>query len=244
MHDCTGSTCGLRFPAPVGHPGAARCPRCGAPTTASDPVPNPPPTASDQPDDQDAGPRVAGLLDNVRSVLNVGAMFRTADAAGLSHLHLCGITAPGDHDGLDKTALGAQHVVPWTAHARAPDAVDALRAEGWEVWALEARPGAQALDVVAGATSGATRRANGPHAVGRPDARGEPVDGAETTPVVAAGGIVVVVGHEVAGIDPAVLARADRVVAIPMHGTKRSLNVATAFGIAAYAARGVGRPPA
>jgi len=46
--------------------------------------------------------------------------------------------------------------------------------------------------------------------------------------------IVVVVGHEVAGIDPAILEIVDRRVAIPMRGTKRSLNVATAFGIATY----------
>lgn len=207
MHECADPACRLRLPVPAGHAEAGRCPRCGSTTTATDPVPNPPP-AHPFPDpaaDGPPGPRVAGLLDNVRSVLNVGAMFRTADAAGLVHLHLCGITAPGDHDGLRKTALGAQHVVPWTHHRHGPDAVDALAADGWDVWALEARPGARPLIPVSGGT--------------RPDR------------------VVVVVGHEVAGIDPAILARADRVVGLPMHGMKRSLNVSTAFGIAVYALR-------
>ncbi len=46
--------------------------------------------------------------------------------------------------------------------------------------------------------------------------------------------VVLVVGNEVTGIDPAIIELADRVVAIPMHGSKRSLNVAVAFGVAAY----------
>lgn len=202
MRECTDPGCRLRFPAAVRHPAADRCPRCGATTAAGDPVPNlPPSSAGALP-----GPRVAGLLDNVRSVLNVGAMFRTADAAGLEHLHLCGITAPGDHDGIDKTALGAQHAVPWTHHRHGPDAVDALAADGWAVWVLEAGPTAQS--------------SIGPHPDGSWPRR-----------------VVVVVGHEVSGIDPAILARADRVVGLPMHGTKRSLNVATAFGIVVYGLR-------
>ena len=55
----------------------------------------------------------AVLLDNVRSMYNVGAFFRTADAASMEKLYLCGITARPPKKAIAKTALGAEDTVPW-----------------------------------------------------------------------------------------------------------------------------------
>ncbi len=80
---------------------------------------------------------ISVVVDNVRSLHNVGSFFRTADAAALEHLHLCGISGAPDHPALHKTALGSQTVVPWSYHERAADAVAALRARGYTIAVLE-----------------------------------------------------------------------------------------------------------
>ncbi|MCL4235275.1 MAG: RNA methyltransferase [Deltaproteobacteria bacterium] len=82
------------------------------------------------------------ILDNIRSAYNVGAMFRTADAVGASRLMLCGITAHPPNAKLEKTALGAIDVVPWSYHAATAWAIDELRAAGVAIVGLEAAPGA------------------------------------------------------------------------------------------------------
>ncbi len=251
---CADVQCRLRFPLPRDHGQPRRCPRCqgslAGPNSARHPGTDPVhhagagptrhtsaaptrhtgadpkrhtgaaatrhtgagPTAigasagsAREPHDQAAPTvEVVALLDNIRSARNVGAMLRTSDAMGIGHLHLAGFTSPGDHPGVAKTALGAQDTVAWSSHPDGAAHARRLQVDGWEVWALEEGAGGQSLTAACASLAGRSAR------------------------------IVVVVGHEVAGIDPAILAMADRRVAIPMRGTKRSLNVATAFGIAAY----------
>jgi tRNA G18 (ribose-2'-O)-methylase SpoU len=77
------------------------------------------------------------LLDNVRSMYNVGAFFRTADAAGAAALHLCGITACPPKRAIAKTALGAEATVAWQHHPDPLPALHALRAAGHEIAAIE-----------------------------------------------------------------------------------------------------------
>jgi tRNA G18 (ribose-2'-O)-methylase SpoU len=151
------------------------------------------------------GTIVEGLLDNIRSVYNVGSILRTADGAGLTHLHLCGITSPPTHPKVAKTALGAELSVAWSQHRNGLDTAVALQEQGCQLWAIEDSPQAESLFAVPAPASSER--------------------------------IVLVVGNEIAGIDPEILARCDRVLQIPMQGHKKSLNVATAFGIAAYAVR-------
>jgi 23S rRNA (guanosine2251-2'-O)-methyltransferase len=80
---------------------------------------------------------VTVLLDNVRSLYNVGAFFRTADAAGVEKLYLCGITGRPPKRAITKTALGAEETVAWE-HAWEPlAAVDRMRAAGYEIAAVE-----------------------------------------------------------------------------------------------------------
>ncbi len=85
---------------------------------------------------------VAMLLDNVRSMYNVGAMFRTMDGAGAERLILCGITARPPMRAISKTALGAEEAVPWEHASDALAAVDRLRAAGYEIAAIETAPAA------------------------------------------------------------------------------------------------------
>jgi 23S rRNA (guanosine2251-2'-O)-methyltransferase len=83
---------------------------------------------------------VSVLLDSVRSLYNVGAFFRTLEAAGAAHLYLAGISAAPPHARLAKTALGADEVVPWTRVDDVPEAIRGLQAAGLTVAAVETSP--------------------------------------------------------------------------------------------------------
>lgn len=80
---------------------------------------------------------VSVLLDNVRSLYNVGAFFRTADAAGIEKLYLCGITGRPPKRAIAKTALGAEETVAWEHAWEAIPAIDGLRTRGYEIAAVE-----------------------------------------------------------------------------------------------------------
>lgn len=204
MRECENTNCLFRYPVLEPERPAIACPRCGNATRLvserylrQEVRPN----AARR-----AGPMVAALLDNIRSVFNVGSMFRIADGSGMAHLYLGGITPTPDHPKMSKTALGAEQTVPWSYHANGLHAAQRLQAANYALWAIEEND-AQTTSLFAAAP-------------------------ADERP------IVLIVGNEVAGIDPDILALCDRVLAIPMQGQKRSLNVAVAFGIAAYAVRG------
>src|SRR6478672_2764925 len=79
----------------------------------------------------------AVLLDNVRSMYNVGAFFRAADGVGLEKLCLCGITAHPPKKAISKTALGAEEVVPWEHNWDAVAAAHKLRSNGFQIVAIE-----------------------------------------------------------------------------------------------------------
>ena len=140
------------------------------------------------------------MLDNIRSLHNVGAIFRTADAAGVNKLYLCGMTGTPPRPEIRKAALGAEESVAWEYFKQTHEALDNLKREGYFIVALENTP--LSVDY---------RRA------------------AYRFP------LALVVGHEFNGIAPEILQHGDAVVSLPMRGTKISLNVAVAFGIAAYA---------
>ena len=80
---------------------------------------------------------VTVLLDNVRSLYNVGAFFRTADAVRATHILLAGITPTPDDPRIARTALGAERSLAWTKITDAASAIDALRARGHEIAAIE-----------------------------------------------------------------------------------------------------------
>jgi len=139
------------------------------------------------------------MLDNIRSLHNVGAIFRTADAAGVGKLYLCGMTGTPPRPEIRKAALGAEETVAWEYFKQTHEALDRLKGDGYFIVALESTPAS--LDY---------RRA------------------------VYQFPLALVVGHEYNGITPEILALCDAVISLPMRGVKISLNVAVAFGVAAY----------
>jgi tRNA G18 (ribose-2'-O)-methylase SpoU len=144
---------------------------------------------------------IVALVDNVRSLWNVGSIFRSADACGVQELVLAGISGCPPRPEITKTALGAEQAVAWRYHADAADALARLRGEGYEPVALETSK------------------------------RAVPLEGMRWPKR-----LCLVVGNEVAGVSAPVLESCERQVYIPMCGVKNSLNVAVAFGIAAFAA--------
>jgi tRNA G18 (ribose-2'-O)-methylase SpoU len=144
---------------------------------------------------------LVALVDNVRSLWNVGSIFRSADACGVRELVLAGISGCPPRPEISKTALGAEEAVAWRYRADAAEALAKLREEGYEPVALETSRRAVPLSAM---------------------------DWPKRT--------CLVVGNEVAGISAPVLEACGRHVYIPMCGVKNSLNVAVAFGIAAFAA--------
>lgn len=86
------------------------------------------------------------ILDNVRSLNNVGSVFRTADAFLVEAIYLCGITGTPPHNDIRKTALGADETVAWQHFAHTADAVAAAQAKGYAIYAIEQAEGATMLN--------------------------------------------------------------------------------------------------
>src|ERR1700679_2765732 len=80
---------------------------------------------------------VCVLLENVRSLYNVGAFFRTADAVALEKLYLAGITGYPPQNMISKTALGAEETVPWERVSEAREKIAELRTANYEIAAIE-----------------------------------------------------------------------------------------------------------
>ncbi|MYE38112.1 MAG: RNA methyltransferase [Candidatus Spechtbacteria bacterium SB0662_bin_43] len=150
------------------------------------------------------------LLENIRSMHNVGSVFRTCDGVGVKKVYLCGYTPAPVHEILghkrpqiEKVALGSTDTVAWEKVSVAWRLVERLKKEKYTIMALEQSSAAVSLDTVS-------------------LSKGE----WDTT--------VLVVGNEIEGVSKPVLKRADTIVDIPMLGAKRSLNVSVAFGVAVY----------
>jgi len=89
---------------------------------------------------------VAVVLDNVRSMHNIGSVFRTADGFAIEKLYLCGITAQPPHREIEKTALGATQSVEWVHFESTTEAIAALRADGYQIIAIEQAAGSIMLN--------------------------------------------------------------------------------------------------
>ena len=155
------------------------------------------------------------ILDNIRSRENVGSIFRTADAAGVSKIYLCGITPIPPHPKIDKASLEAETYVPWEYYK--------------DTWRLLKK-----LKV-------ATRK-HGERSSRRMTEDGKlKVVGLEQAknsqnifnfkPIFP---MALVLGNEVKGISPKILRYCDKKISIPMYGRKESLNVSVAAGIALF----------
>lgn len=147
------------------------------------------------------------LLHNIRSTHNVGAIFRTADATGVSKIYLSGYTpAPIDRFGrarpdISKASLGAEKTVDWESIDNVKELIKKLKKEGFEIIGLEQ------------------------------DKRSTDYRKLKNN------NILLIVGNEVDGIEKEILELCDVIAEIPMMGKKESLNVSVATGIILYALR-------
>lgn len=146
------------------------------------------------------------VLDNIRSLFNVGSIFRTADAAGAGKIYLCGITpTPTDRFGrirpqLAKVALGAEKTVEWEYAKSAGKLIDKLKKGGFKIFAVE------------------QDKKSIPYfklKLKRKDL--------EKT--------VLIFGNEVDGVSKSILKKSNKILEIPMAGNKESLNVSVTAGI-------------
>ncbi len=150
-------------------------------------------------------PDLSLFLDNVRSVHNVGSIFRTADAAGVAKIYCAGVTpTPVDRFGrirkdFAKTALGSERDLGWEQIADSESFLQGKKEEGVEIVVLEQTP---------------TSRPYTQATLSRPT--------------------IVVVGNEVDGVRQSIIELADSCIDIPMRGVKESLNVSVATGIVLY----------
>jgi tRNA G18 (ribose-2'-O)-methylase SpoU len=144
---------------------------------------------------------LVGVLDNIRSRNNVGALFRTADAFALEALYVCGITPRPPHRDIRKTALGAEETVAWEEWPAITQALHHLKEQGYAVFALEHTDTSQNIEQY------------------------QPPPG---------GKVALILGHEVTGVQEEALALCDGALEIPQFGTKHSLNVSVAAGVAFY----------
>jgi len=85
------------------------------------------------------------VLDDVRSMHNVGSVFRTGDAFRIEAVYLCGITSTPPMAEIHKTALGAEDSVSWRYYSTALEALEALKAEGYRVLSIEQAHGSTKL---------------------------------------------------------------------------------------------------
>jgi tRNA G18 (ribose-2'-O)-methylase SpoU len=149
------------------------------------------------------------ILNDIRSAYNVGAIFRTADGAGVSKIYLTGYTpCPPDKNKLhktqadkmiEKTALGAERNVAWEKYESTENLIEKLRVKKIKIISLEKTKNSKDIK------------------------KFKP-----SFPVA------MILGNEVEGVPKSILKKCDDIISIPMRGKKESLNVSVAAGIAMY----------
>ena len=145
------------------------------------------------------------IAHNIRSLHNVGSLFRTADSLGVSKIYLTGYTGTPPNSKIDKVALGAEKFVQWEYHQSPVRLINQLRKNnpGLTIVALENNIRSKKL-----------------------------IKLDKFKPKFP---LALIIGEEVKGVSKKLLSFSDQIVEIPMRGEKESLNVSVAFGIAAYA---------
>ena len=147
------------------------------------------------------------VLDDVRSMYNIGSVFRTSDAFRVEAVYLCGITARPPHPEIHKTALGGEDSVTWRYFATAQEAVEELHRNNYQVYAIEQCEGSTLLQEL--------KIDNSPSSFLLPPSSK----------------YAVVFGNEVKGVHQEVVDLCDGCIEIPQFGTKHSMNVSVTAGI-------------
>jgi|AGTN01.2.fsa_nt_gi rRNA methylases len=143
------------------------------------------------------------LVEDVRSLWNVGSIFRSSDGSGFQHIYLSGISGSPPRKEIEKVSLGAEQNISWEYHMNPLAAIQDLRVKGIQIVGLEKTKDSALL-----------------------------TDALEQNKIKTP--MCLIVGNEVSGLSPQLLDVCELVCHLPMRGMKESLNVAVAFGIAAY----------
>ncbi len=166
------------------------------------------------------------VLDDVRSLYNVGSVFRSADAFRVEAIYLCGITATPPNAEIHKTALGGEDSVAWRYFERTEEAVEELHRKGVFVYSVEQAEGStklQDLDIHLLTSAPREMEQNCPAAdTSHPT---HPLHPRHDTRYA------LVMGNEVKGVKQTVVDMSDGCLEIPQFGTKHSLNVSVTAGI-------------
>ena len=152
------------------------------------------------------------VLDDVRSLHNVGSVFRSADAFRVEAVYLCGITATPPNAEIHKTALGGEDSVDWRYFERTEDAIEELQRQGVFVYSVEQVEGSTKLQNLH--TQSKTSHQHPTPNTQHPSPR-----------------YAIVMGNEVKGVKQSVVDMSDGCLEIPQFGTKHSLNVSVTTGI-------------
>jgi tRNA G18 (ribose-2'-O)-methylase SpoU len=161
--------------------------------------------------------RIVLVLDNIRSMHNVGSAFRTADAFAIEKIVLCGFTACPPHREIQKSALGATESVAWEHVSETSSAVQRLRVEGYKVFAVEQVEGAVSLEKFIALVS---------------DSKLKDADGTMSLDKsIESEGLALVFGNELDGVQQEIVNICDGAIEIPQWGTKHSFNVSVSIGI-------------
>ena len=164
------------------------------------------------------------VLDDVRSLYNVGSVFRSADAFRVEAVYLCGITATPPNAEIHKTALGGEDSVDWRYFERTEDAVEELHRQGVFVYSVEQVEGSTKLQELN------TQHSNPHHSSSNNSSLNT-----SSTPITQHSTpnthYAIIMGNEVKGVKQSVVDMSDGCLEIPQFGTKHSLNVSVTTGI-------------
>ena len=172
------------------------------------------------------------VLDDVRSLHNVGSVFRSADAFRVEAVYLCGITATPPNAEIHKTALGGEDSVDWRYFERTEDAIEELHRQGVFVYSVEQVEGSTKLQDLntqhpintQHPTPNTQHPINTQHPT--PNTQHPTPNTQHPSPHYA-----IVLGNEVKGVKQSVVDMSDGCLEIPQFGTKHSLNVSVTTGI-------------
>ncbi|MHC6730638.1 TrmH family RNA methyltransferase [Prevotella sp. TF12-30] len=159
------------------------------------------------------------VLDDVRSLYNVGSVFRSCDAFRVEAVYLCGITATPPNTEIHKTALGGEDSVDWEYFKTTEEAVEKLKQKGYFVYSIEQ-------------VEGSTKLQNLPEAHDKLFKQGKESEKQESSSLPK--GYAVIFGNEVKGVKQNVVDMSDGCLEIPQFGTKHSLNVSVTAGIVVW----------
>ena len=154
------------------------------------------------------------ILHNIRSLHNIGSIFRTADAVGVEKIYLTGYTSPPvDRFGMfrreiSKVALGAERIVPWEKQLQITSVIKKLRAKKCSIVAIEQSSDSKSIFNIKWTSAKLDKT-------------------------------VFIFGNEVLGLNKNILKQTDMVLDLPMQGKKESLNVSVAVGVALYVSKAI-----